>query len=410
MTRAISTGWLVFLAVLVCVGAFIAAIVVFEPPWAVDPLRSAGERAFETLGAALYPIAAWAIAFLLIVRFKPRWLYRRWRLLLGTAAVLFGALTALSLFEAGLPLIGEANLGGSVGQDVAGGSLLVGWTIAIASALVGTLLILAKPLAWVRRRSQRQPQPVPEVEEEQEPFGLPERAGRLAGTGAREVLDRASDVRQSIIARDEPLRGAEPQRVQASSRRWDDDADSSRDTRRTLEPVSEAPLGPETRKGLHTLLGTNLGYLRRVMRNLSDPDASPKRIAAEPRKAPAPPPPPPAREEAPPLRELGHSPAREALATAHAIADEVLHTPPGEQRRAQDGATRSTQPVFMEDDDALLDVSPSLETDMPAPAPPRPTQEPQQPMPRVRPQPTNEVWSLPSARVLAPAGEEADIT
>ena len=79
MIRAISTGWLVFLAVLVCVAAFIAAIVVFEPPWAIDPLRSAGERAFETLGAALYPIAAWAIAFLLIVRFKPRWLYRRWR-------------------------------------------------------------------------------------------------------------------------------------------------------------------------------------------------------------------------------------------------------------------------------------------------------------------------------------------
>ena len=410
MTRAISTGWLVFLAVLVCVGAFIAAIVVFEPPWAIDPLRSAGERAFETLGAALYPIAAWAIAFLLIVRFKPRWLYRRWRLLLGTAAVVFGALTALSLFEAGLPLIGEANLGGSVGQDVAGGSLLVGWTIAIASALVGTLLIMAKPLAWVRRRRQQQSQPVPELEEEPEPFGLPERAGRLAGTGAREVLDRASDVRQSIVARDEPMRGAEPQRVQAPSRRWDDDADSSRDTRRTLEPVSEAPLGPETRKGLHTLLGTNLGYLRRVMRNLSDPDASPKRIAAEPRKAPAPPLPPPAREEAPPLRELGHSPAREALATAHAIADEVLHTPPGEQRRAQDGATRSTQPVFMEDDDALLDVSPSLETDMPAPAPPRPTQESPKPMPRVRPQPTDEVWSLPSARVLAPAGEEADIT
>ena len=64
--------------------------------------------------------------------------------------------------------------------------------------------------------------------------------------------------------------------------------------------------------------------------------------------------------------------------------------------------------MFMEDDDALLDVSPSLETDMPAP--PRPTQEPQQPVPRVRPQPTDEVWSLPSARVLAPAGEEADIT
>ena len=408
MIRAISTGWLVFLALLVCVGAFIAAVVVFEPPWAIDPLRSAGERAYETLGAALYPIAAWAIAFLLIARFKPRWLYRRWRLLWGAAAVVFGALTALSLFEAGLPLIGKANLGGSVGQDVAGGSLLVGWTIAIACALAGMLLILAKPLAWVRRRRQRQPEPVPEVEEEPEPLGFPERTGRLAGTGAREVLDRASEVRQSIVARDEPLRGAEPQRVQAPSRRWDDDADLSRDTKRTLEPVSEAPLGPETRKGLHTLLGTNLGHLRRVMRNLSDPDASPKRIAAEPRRAPAPQ--PPVREEAPPLRELGLSPAREALATAHAIADEVLHTPPGEQRRAQEGAARSTQPVFMEDDDALLDVSPSLETDMPAPAPPRPTEVPQQPVARVRPQPTDEVWSLPSARVLAPAGEEADIT
>jgi S-DNA-T family DNA segregation ATPase FtsK/SpoIIIE len=134
--------------------ALIAYVAVASPDWAIDPLRSLGEAVFEAVGAAAYPLAAWLLVVLALLRFNPVSLLRKWRYVLGSSFVIFAALAALAQFEGELPLIGSANLGGTVGQDVGGGSSVLGWATAILSGALGVWVALPRRLSrQLTRRS-----------------------------------------------------------------------------------------------------------------------------------------------------------------------------------------------------------------------------------------------------------------
>ena len=137
---------------LLIVGTTIGTISLFQPSWAVDSLRDLAEEALLALGAGLAPAALWALALLLLLDFRPGALFRGWRLVLGSAALLAAAMGSLAYFRGELPLVGTANLGGEYGLTIRGDALsairigaiaaLGLWTIAPGRLAVVTLRLL----------------------------------------------------------------------------------------------------------------------------------------------------------------------------------------------------------------------------------------------------------------------------
>ncbi len=183
--------------------AFVAYVVVASPDWAVDPLRDLGEAIFEAVGAAAYPIAAWLLAVLALLRFSPVYLLRKWRYVLGGALVVFASLAALSQFEAELPLIGTANLGGSVGQDVGGGSGLFGWATAILSGTLGVWIALPRRLSRLLTRRSADVT----AAGSSRTLRASQSAGRLFGRSVREARRVVAGARSAVSA----ARGPKPE-------------------------------------------------------------------------------------------------------------------------------------------------------------------------------------------------------
>ncbi|MCH7607889.1 MAG: DNA translocase FtsK [Chloroflexi bacterium] len=119
-------GRFLILALLVGGGA-VALVVGFHPAWAIDPLRAAAERILMELGAGVVPIALWGlwVAYLLIYRTLA--LFRRWRWVLGSAAVIAALQGTLGYVDAGLPLVGTVSLGGEAGAAVQGENTALGY-------------------------------------------------------------------------------------------------------------------------------------------------------------------------------------------------------------------------------------------------------------------------------------------
>ncbi|MCH8974116.1 MAG: hypothetical protein IH869_03470, partial [Chloroflexi bacterium] len=145
--RRLLPGRFLILALLVGGGA-VALVVSFQPAWAIDPLRAAAERILTELGAGVVPIALWGlwVAYLLIYRTLA--LFRRWRWILGSAAVITALQGTLGYVEAGLPLVGTVSLGGDAGAAVQGESTALGY-LRVAGLWAAGVWLLAPSL--VRR-------------------------------------------------------------------------------------------------------------------------------------------------------------------------------------------------------------------------------------------------------------------
>ena len=106
--------------VLLVIAIFIAAVAVLQPDWAVDPVNSVAEQVLEAFGVGLASLGLWALVFVYLLLNRLRTLFRRWRLVLGSAALVAALQGLLSFFEADLPLVDTVSLGGSLGDSIRG--------------------------------------------------------------------------------------------------------------------------------------------------------------------------------------------------------------------------------------------------------------------------------------------------
>ena len=100
--------------------ALTAYVVIGQPPWAIDPLRSAASGILSGVGASLVLLAAWAVWIVWLLSRGPGEALRKWRYAVGSALLVLGASSALSYFNVSFPLIGESPLGGAFGERARG--------------------------------------------------------------------------------------------------------------------------------------------------------------------------------------------------------------------------------------------------------------------------------------------------
>ncbi len=145
MRRMVPSRFL-FLALLAGAGA-VALVVRFQPAWAIDPLRAVAERILTELGAGVVPIAVWGlwVAYLLVYRGLA--VFRRWRWVLGSGALVAALQGTLGYVEAELPLIGTATLGGEAAALVQGQHAALGYLRTAGLWAVGAW-VLAPSLVW----------------------------------------------------------------------------------------------------------------------------------------------------------------------------------------------------------------------------------------------------------------------
>lgn len=100
--------------------AMTAYVVIGQPPWAIDPLRSAASGALIGVGASLVLIIAWAVWIAWLLSRGPGETLRKWRYAIGFGLLVLGASSALSYFSVSFPLVGESPLGGAFGERARG--------------------------------------------------------------------------------------------------------------------------------------------------------------------------------------------------------------------------------------------------------------------------------------------------
>ncbi|MCI0888578.1 MAG: DNA translocase FtsK, partial [Chloroflexi bacterium] len=127
----------------------------FQPAWAIDPLRTAAERVLTELGVGVVPIALWGlwVAYLLIYRTLA--LFRRWRWVLGSAALIAALQGTLGYVEAGLPLVGTVSLGGDAGAAVQGENTALGYLRTAGLWAAGVSLLAPSLVRRVLGRTAR---------------------------------------------------------------------------------------------------------------------------------------------------------------------------------------------------------------------------------------------------------------
>ena len=106
--------------VAVAIATMIAAVVFFRPDWLGTPFRVLGEAILEAFGVGAVPFLLWVAVFLLLFYYRLGTLFRRWRLVLGTAALVVASQGALAYFSGPLLWLDEANWGGDFGRLVHG--------------------------------------------------------------------------------------------------------------------------------------------------------------------------------------------------------------------------------------------------------------------------------------------------
>jgi DNA segregation ATPase FtsK/SpoIIIE-like protein len=125
-------------SVLLAAVAFVAYLVMLQPAWAIDPLRSFGERVLDEGGVAAVGSGLWMLVVVILFSRKPLMLIRKWRIVMGSALLMVGLQGLLSYFEATLPLVGLTNLGGRAGEQVQGPNTVLSY---LRVALVLSLAI-----------------------------------------------------------------------------------------------------------------------------------------------------------------------------------------------------------------------------------------------------------------------------
>ncbi len=171
------------LAVLVVLAAI--AVGVTRPAWAIDPLRNAAESALTSMGAGLFTFGLWAVVMVVLLRYFPRLLLRKWRWAVGFAFLFLSAQLAMTGFEAPLPLIGTANLGGDVGFDLSANNAVIAWAgaaVAFAAAAWTLHPVLSQRMAKHSAKGAAKGAAVSSVWT----VRTSERAGRAAGRATRQ--------------------------------------------------------------------------------------------------------------------------------------------------------------------------------------------------------------------------------
>ncbi len=140
---------------LLAVAAGAAYVAFSQPSWAIDPLRDLAERTLEAFGAGIVPVALWAVAFLTLARYRTGTLFRRWRLVLGSAALVAAVQGILAYFDGPLPLLNEGNLGGEYGLAIQGDNSALGYARVAVVAALGLWIMAPRPLGGLTRGAAR---------------------------------------------------------------------------------------------------------------------------------------------------------------------------------------------------------------------------------------------------------------
>ena len=127
---------------LIAVVAFVTYAATNQPAWLVDPARDLAETALERAGAGVVAGGLWLLAVLILLVKKPMLLVKKWRLVIGTSLLVTAIQGGLSYFEAELPLIGVADLGGTLGQEAQGSSEWLAYVRIGATAAFGVWFLL----------------------------------------------------------------------------------------------------------------------------------------------------------------------------------------------------------------------------------------------------------------------------
>jgi S-DNA-T family DNA segregation ATPase FtsK/SpoIIIE len=130
---------------LLLIGGFVAYGVVVQPEWLVDPAQKTATSVLEAIGAGAQ-LVLWVVVFAFLFLNRITSLIRRWRLVLAFGMLAMAVQGTLAYFEAELPVIGVASLGGTLGDQIQGGEGFVGVLRVSGLWLVG-LIVLAPRLA-----------------------------------------------------------------------------------------------------------------------------------------------------------------------------------------------------------------------------------------------------------------------
>ncbi len=133
--------------------AFVAFAAVVRPAWVVDPLREAAMDVLSAMGVALALLVLWGAWVVWLFSRGFLVAVRRWRYVIGFGILVAGGFAALSYFEAELPLIGKAALGGDLGGQVKGSGGVVGAFRTGVIILMGAWLVVPKLLNALAKRT-----------------------------------------------------------------------------------------------------------------------------------------------------------------------------------------------------------------------------------------------------------------
>ncbi len=114
--------------------AFTALAVFVQPAWLIDPLRTAAANTLSAMGAAIALPILWAGGVVLLFMRGILPALRRWRHIIGSGILAVSGFAVLSYVTWEFPLIGEAPLGGDIGNQLRGAEGAIG--VLRTSALV----------------------------------------------------------------------------------------------------------------------------------------------------------------------------------------------------------------------------------------------------------------------------------
>ncbi|MYC29703.1 MAG: hypothetical protein F4X65_06390 [Chloroflexi bacterium] len=109
--------------------------------WLYPDLR---ERAYTALGYGWIPVVVWASAFVVALRYRPRWLLRYWNAWLAGVCAVVIAVGVLAFFDAEYGSLAFVSLGGRWGQQAVGESQLLGMLRILPFALAVPVLLFPR--------------------------------------------------------------------------------------------------------------------------------------------------------------------------------------------------------------------------------------------------------------------------